>query len=82
MFGLTTALKLKEKGVNVAVIEAFRVGMGVGGFSTAKLCSLQRTMFTQIRSKFDDDVVRAYGTMNQEGMSVLLQSCCSTYDCS
>ncbi|ELR20264.1 FAD dependent oxidoreductase [Acanthamoeba castellanii str. Neff] len=67
MFGLTTALKLRERGVSVVVIEAHRVGMGVGGFSTAKLCSLQRTMFSLIRGKFDDDVVKAYGAMNQEG---------------
>jgi hypothetical protein len=24
-------------------------------------------MFSQIRGKFDDDVVKAYGAMNQEG---------------
>jgi glycine/D-amino acid oxidase-like deaminating enzyme len=66
---LATALKLREAGKNVVIIEAHRVGMGVGGFSTAKLCSLQRTAFSQIGSKFGEDVVKAYARMNQEGNS-------------
>ncbi len=67
MFGLTTALKLHEQGKRTVVLEAHRVGMGVGGYSTAKLCSLQRIMFSIIQSKFSGDMVQSYGKMNQEG---------------
>ncbi len=67
MFGLTTALKLHEQGKRTVVLEAHRLGMGVGGYSTAKLCSLQRIMFSIIQSKFSDDLVQSYGKMNQEG---------------
>lgn len=67
MFGLTAALKLHEEGKRAVVLEAHRVGMGVGGFSTAKLCSLQRNVFSIIQSKFGDDVVKSYGHMSQEG---------------
>jgi glycine/D-amino acid oxidase-like deaminating enzyme/nitrite reductase/ring-hydroxylating ferredoxin subunit len=68
MFGLTTALKLHEEGKRPVVLEAHRVGMGVGGFSTAKLCSLQRNMFTLLHDKFGDDMVKPYGRMNQEAI--------------
>ena len=67
MFGLTTALKLHEAGKKTAVLEAHRVGMGVGGFSSAKLCSLQRNSFGIIQSKHGDDMVKSYGRMSQEG---------------
>jgi glycine/D-amino acid oxidase-like deaminating enzyme len=67
MFGLTAALKLHEEGKKPVVLEAHRVGMGVGGYSTAKLCSLQRNVFSIIQSKLGDDVVKAYGNMSQEG---------------
>jgi glycine/D-amino acid oxidase-like deaminating enzyme/nitrite reductase/ring-hydroxylating ferredoxin subunit len=68
MFGLTAALKLHEEGKKPVVLEAHRVGMGVGGYSTAKLCSLQRNVFSIIQSKLGDDVVKAYGNMSQEAI--------------
>lgn len=71
VFGLATALKLHEAGKKTVVLEAHRVGMGVGGYSTAKLCSLQRSMYSIIGSKFGEDVVKAYGSMSQEGTHLL-----------
>ncbi|WP_258951559.1 FAD-dependent oxidoreductase [Lentzea californiensis] len=47
--GLTTALLLKRRGLNVVVLEAERVASGVSGNNTAKVTALQSTVYSQIR---------------------------------
>lgn len=49
--GLTTALLLKRRGLNVVVLEADRVASGVSGNNTAKVTALQSTVYSQIRSR-------------------------------
>src|ERR1041384_6343915 len=47
--GLTTALLLKRRGLDVVVLEADRVAAGVSGTNTAKVTALQSTVYSQTR---------------------------------
>ncbi|NKE55686.1 FAD-dependent oxidoreductase [Lentzea sp. PSKA42] len=47
--GLTTALLLKRRGLNVVVLEAGHVASGVSGNNTAKVTALQSTVYSMIR---------------------------------
>ena len=48
--GLTTALFLKRRGLNVVVLEALRVASGVSGNNTAKVTALQSTCIHRSRA--------------------------------
>ncbi|MGI5506936.1 FAD-dependent oxidoreductase [Lentzea sp. CA-135723] len=60
--GLTTALLLKRRGLNVAVLEADRVASGVSGNNTAKVTALQSTVYSQIRSRHGLAAATDYAT--------------------
>jgi glycine/D-amino acid oxidase-like deaminating enzyme/nitrite reductase/ring-hydroxylating ferredoxin subunit len=66
--GVTAALRLQEEGAKVALLEARRIGAGATGYTTAKLSSLHGTIYSQLAKRFDDDVLRAYGEMNEAGI--------------
>ena len=66
--GIATALLLKEAGASVAVVEAFRVGSGVTGHTTAKVTSLHGLIYDDVRSSFGGDGARAYAEANQAGL--------------
>jgi glycine/D-amino acid oxidase-like deaminating enzyme/nitrite reductase/ring-hydroxylating ferredoxin subunit len=69
--GLTAALALKEAGANVAVVEANRVGMGVTGYTTAKLSSLQALIYAKLRSKHSTEAAQAYAAANRAGLELV-----------
>jgi glycine/D-amino acid oxidase-like deaminating enzyme/nitrite reductase/ring-hydroxylating ferredoxin subunit len=69
MAGVSAALALKRSGARVALLEARRIGEGVTGNSTAKLTSLHGLTYARLRSRFGDDVARAYGEANQAGIA-------------
>ncbi|WP_433721955.1 FAD-dependent oxidoreductase [Nocardia sp. CA-129566] len=73
--GLVTALLLAESGVEVAVVESKRVGMGTTGASTAKISLLQGIRAQQIRGRHGDRAVADYVAANREGLRWLLHYC-------
>lgn len=66
--GLTTALLLKHRGLNVAVIESDRVASGVTGYTTAKITSLHSLIYARLTKGFGQDNARLYGEANQAGI--------------
>ena len=74
--GLTTAYLLERQGARVAVIEAERVAAGVTAHTTAKVSSLQGTIYSTVESKFGPDGARLHGEANEaakEWMAALVE---------
>jgi glycine/D-amino acid oxidase-like deaminating enzyme/nitrite reductase/ring-hydroxylating ferredoxin subunit len=69
--GATAALMLSREGARVALLEARRIGAGATGYTTAKVTSLHGTIYSQLESKYDDSLARAYGEMNQAGIDLV-----------
>ncbi len=66
--GVTTALKLRNAGATVALLEARRIGSGTTGHTTAKLSSLHGLTYSRLSRSLGDDVARAYGEANEAGV--------------
>ncbi len=56
--GISTAQLLKEKGINVAVLEAHSVGKGTSGRSTGNLYTVCEYTLKELKQKYNLDVVR------------------------
>lgn len=69
--GVTTALELARRGLEVVLLEASRVGGGVTGHTTAKVTSLQGTIYSSISKRLGSDAARDYADANQAGMETL-----------
>jgi glycine/D-amino acid oxidase-like deaminating enzyme/nitrite reductase/ring-hydroxylating ferredoxin subunit len=57
----------------VGLIEAHRVGHGVTGYSTAKVTSQHKTVYSELRSSFDADTAAAYGAAQEEGLALTMR---------
>jgi glycine/D-amino acid oxidase-like deaminating enzyme/nitrite reductase/ring-hydroxylating ferredoxin subunit len=55
--GITTAMILKERGLEVAVFEAREVGKGTSSHSTGNLYAITDELLSPLRSKYDMDKV-------------------------
>jgi glycine/D-amino acid oxidase-like deaminating enzyme/nitrite reductase/ring-hydroxylating ferredoxin subunit len=74
--GLTTALLLERGGASVAVVDAGRIGAGVTAYTTAKVSSLQGTIYSTVERKFGADGARTYAVANEaakEWMAALVE---------
>ncbi|HVE68821.1 MAG TPA: FAD-dependent oxidoreductase [Solirubrobacteraceae bacterium] len=71
--GLLAALALSEDGVEVAVVEAGRVGGGVTGHTTAKLSSLHSLQYAQIARRHGEAVARQHGQANEAGLAAIFE---------
>ncbi|WP_235926133.1 FAD-dependent oxidoreductase [Actinokineospora pegani] len=69
--GLTTALLLRRRGLDVAVVEAVAVGSGASGNNTAKVTALQSTMYTAVESKHGKAAAAAYARAAVEGVELV-----------
>lgn len=69
--GLIAAIELAERGRRVLVLEAFRVGAGASGATTAKATLLQADRLSQLIRTHNPDVARAYLAANQQGLAWL-----------
>jgi glycine/D-amino acid oxidase-like deaminating enzyme/nitrite reductase/ring-hydroxylating ferredoxin subunit len=70
--GLTAALELQRGGRSVAVLDMHRVGAGVTGHSTAKLSSLQGTVYTELSRKFGRRGATAYAALNEGAIGYIV----------
>lgn len=73
--GLITAVLLARAGKDVMVVEAFRVGAGATGNTTAKISLLQSTKLSKIVSKHGAKTARQYVEGNREGQDWLVGHC-------
>ncbi|HUQ55294.1 FAD-dependent oxidoreductase [Lentzea sp.] len=67
--GLTTALLLKRRGLDVIVLEADRVASGVSGNNTAKVTALQATVYSRIRRTHGLAAATDYATASQAAVA-------------
>ncbi|GAA4777234.1 FAD-dependent oxidoreductase [Actinomycetospora chlora] len=70
--GLTTAVLLAREGLQVAVLEARRVGAVASGNTTAKISVLQGTRAATLDRRHDADTVDAYVAAHRAGFDWLL----------
>lgn len=56
--GITTAMLLKERGIDVAVFEAREVGKGTSSHSTGNLYAITDELLSPLESKYDMQVVK------------------------
>ncbi|WP_431952008.1 FAD-dependent oxidoreductase [Nocardia lijiangensis] len=73
--GLVTALLLAQSGVEVAVVEGRRVGVGTTGGTTGKLSLLQGTRAQSIARRHGIGVLAEYIAANRDGQDWLLRFC-------
>ncbi len=69
--GLTAAIRLKEAGHEVAVIETGRVVEGVTGHTTAKLTSQHGLRYDRLCSTFGREYARQYATANEAAIDAV-----------
>ncbi|HEX2195523.1 MAG TPA: FAD-dependent oxidoreductase [Actinomycetota bacterium] len=69
--GLTTAFLLQRAGMKVAVIEMGGVARGVSGYTTAKVTSLQGTVYSQIENKHGRDAAARYAAANEAALGMV-----------
>jgi glycine/D-amino acid oxidase-like deaminating enzyme/nitrite reductase/ring-hydroxylating ferredoxin subunit len=67
--GVTTALMLREQGLDVVLIEADRLGRGVTGHTTAKVSSQHGLIYSRIRSRYGAEGARTYGLANEGALA-------------
>ncbi|MDQ4126045.1 MAG: FAD-binding oxidoreductase, partial [Actinomycetota bacterium] len=67
--GLTTAYLLQRAGMKVAVIEMDGIARGVSGYTTAKVTSLQGTVYSQIESKHGREAALLYAASNEAALA-------------
>lgn len=79
IFGLSTALELKEKGQKVALIEALEIGNGATSQSAGQLTSLHPFFYGKIQRKIGDKQAKTYYEMNQYGINKA-EEICQKYD--
>ena len=71
LVGLTTAVLLARRGLDVAVLEARRVGSGVSGNNTAKVTALQSTRLSTVESLHGEAAARTYAAAAIDGVALL-----------
>ncbi|CCV09471.1 putative oxidoreductase [Mesorhizobium metallidurans STM 2683] len=69
--GLTTALRLREEGHEVAVVEALDIGGQVTGRSTAKITTQHRLIYRQLIELRGRALAQDYADANQAGCDLI-----------
>ena len=66
--GITTALLLREAGLDVVLLEADRLAHGVSGHTTAKVTSQHGLVYARLRARFGAEGARTYAEANQAAL--------------
>jgi len=66
--GVTTALKLKERGKSVALIERDRILLGVTGHTTAKVTALHGLIYDYLTENVGEEQARLYAEANESAI--------------
>src|SRR3954468_5928899 len=70
--GVTTALEVARGGRSVALLERDRVGAGVTSHSTAKLCSLQGSTYSELERRFGAAAAAGYAELNEGAIGYIV----------
>jgi glycine/D-amino acid oxidase-like deaminating enzyme/Rieske Fe-S protein len=76
--GISTALFLKQAGVNVALVEADNIAKGVSGYTSGKITSQHLLIYRYLIDKFGFDMAKQYADANQaaiEKIANLIKTC-------
>lgn len=81
--GVTAAFLLRQRGLDVVLIEARQVGEQATGGSSAKVTSQHSLIYGHLASTFGDELARGYGEANQWAIgSIEAQAHALGIDCS
>jgi glycine/D-amino acid oxidase-like deaminating enzyme/nitrite reductase/ring-hydroxylating ferredoxin subunit len=69
--GILSAYLLKQKGLNVAILEADRILQGTTGHTTAKITSQHELIYSQVKSKISEDFASQYADANESSIRML-----------
>ncbi len=69
--GITTAILLKRAGLTVALLDARRIVTRTTGYTTAKITSLHRLIYTHVIDRFGSAKARQYAEANQAGIETI-----------
>lgn len=69
--GLTTARLLVGSGRSVVVIDAGELAAGTTGYTTAKVTSLQSTIYSRLSSRWGDERAAVYASANQAAITTV-----------
>ncbi|CCV05619.1 putative oxidoreductase [Mesorhizobium metallidurans STM 2683] len=69
--GLTTGLRLREEGREVAVVEALDIGGQVTGRSTAKITTQHRLIYQQLIAQRGRELAQDYADANKAGCDLI-----------
>ena len=58
--GVSSLYQLKDSNLSVALVEQNKIGFGITGKSTGKLCFLQNDLLDKIRNNFGDEKASIY----------------------
>jgi len=73
MAGLTTAVLLKEAGLNVVLLDGEKILGGTTGYTTAKVTSQHRLIYDYLINKFGVEKARQYAEANQAAVELIAQ---------
>ncbi|MBA3301573.1 MAG: FAD-dependent oxidoreductase [Thermoleophilaceae bacterium] len=81
MLGVSAAVLLAEAGRSVVMLDMHRVGMGVTGYTSAKVTSQHQILYSQIEKKFGEDGARAYGQANEDALARIARWAAEGIEC-
>ena len=68
MSGIATAYMLSESGLNITIVDADRIGMGVTANTTAKITSQHGLIYDYLLNSYNFDTAKAYLDSNEESI--------------
>lgn len=68
MTGIATAYILSESGLNITIVDADRIGMGVTANTTAKITSQHGLIYDYLLNSYNFDTAKAYLDSNEEAI--------------
>lgn len=69
--GILTAYMLSESSLNVSIVEADRIAMGVTANTTAKITSQHGLLYDYLLNSFGFDVAKGYLDSNEEAIGII-----------
>ena len=69
--GVATAYMLKDSGLNVTLLEATKIGMGVSANTTAKITSQHDLLYDYLIKSFGFDTAKKYLDSNEEAIRTI-----------
>ena len=69
--GITTAYLLAKKGVDVTVVDSYKIGYGASGRNTGKLTAQHDDFYSKIEKKYGFDTAKLYYEANSKALNLV-----------